>query len=223
MPTSHHRQLNELIEIIVLVDPRSVLDVGVGFGKFGVLAREYLELWDGRERYDVWERRIDGIEGCEGYITDLHRFVYDHVYVGDALQLVDELECRYDLVLLIDVLEHFEREAGMALLEKLLSRGRSVLLSTPIEMPDQESSFGNVYETHRYEWQPADFEAFSPRLEAPNPESHIVLLGEDVERVRLHLDLARTKRLRERHPLLRPILKPRRRRLKRRLRAIERP
>ena len=32
-------------------NPSSVLDIGTGFGKYGLLCREYLELWDGRENY----------------------------------------------------------------------------------------------------------------------------------------------------------------------------
>jgi hypothetical protein len=54
MPTSHPYQLNEIIDLAMKVDPKSVLDVGVGFGKYGVLLREYLELWDGRDRYRDW-------------------------------------------------------------------------------------------------------------------------------------------------------------------------
>ncbi len=43
MPTSHLYQISDILEIISLIRPRSVLDVGVGFGKYGLLAREYLE------------------------------------------------------------------------------------------------------------------------------------------------------------------------------------
>jgi hypothetical protein len=42
MPTSHPHQLNQIVELIMLTDPHSLLDVGIGFGKYGVLAREYL-------------------------------------------------------------------------------------------------------------------------------------------------------------------------------------
>ncbi|MBA7677027.1 hypothetical protein ES703_85275 [subsurface metagenome] len=39
MPTSYYSQLNEIMELIVLTDPKSILDVGVGFGKYGFLSR----------------------------------------------------------------------------------------------------------------------------------------------------------------------------------------
>ena len=62
MPTSHHSQINQIMQFVVLTDPKSLLDIGVGFGKYGFLAREFLELWDGREEIGNWTRRIDGIE-----------------------------------------------------------------------------------------------------------------------------------------------------------------
>ena len=46
--------------------PKSVLDVGIGFGKYGMLFREYLDIWDMEcvADYDpaAWKTRIDGIE-----------------------------------------------------------------------------------------------------------------------------------------------------------------
>jgi len=41
MPSSHLLQLNEIMQLIFLTKPQSLLDIGVGFGKYGVLAQEY--------------------------------------------------------------------------------------------------------------------------------------------------------------------------------------
>ena len=62
MPSSHHNQVSKILDIIINLNPQSVLDVGVGFGKYGFLCREYLELWDGREEYKKFLRRVDGIQ-----------------------------------------------------------------------------------------------------------------------------------------------------------------
>ena len=53
--------------IINALQPRSILDVGCGFGKYGMLLREYLDVW--HERYDKerWQVRIVGIEAFEQY------------------------------------------------------------------------------------------------------------------------------------------------------------
>ena len=54
----------------------------------------------------------------------------------------------YDLVLLLDVLEHFDKEEGRFLLDDLLSKNTGILISTPKHPSAQKDAFGNIYETH---------------------------------------------------------------------------
>lgn len=145
------------MDLITIMDPHSVLDIGTGFGKYGILCREYLELWDGRQQYSDFKRRIDGVEAYGPYITPLHRYVYDNLYVQDVQELVDNLDYNYDLVLLIDVLEHFSKKDGERLLRKLLSKHKGVLISTPKDPGDQRDAFGNTYEVHKSRWTKMDF------------------------------------------------------------------
>ena len=88
MPGSNYHQLDAVVGVMVKLKPRRVFDVGVGFGKYGVLAREYLDLWEGEEKgkdaYRNFETIVDGIEVYKEYLTPLHDFVYNHVYAGDA-------------------------------------------------------------------------------------------------------------------------------------------
>jgi hypothetical protein len=179
MPSSHLLQLNEIMQLIFFSKPNSLLDVGVGFGKYGVLSREYLELWDGRGKYGEWTKRIDGIEIFEKYLTPLHDYVYDHIYIGNALDIVPTLDFRYDLILLIDVLEHFSYDEGVKLLGACFQKSRNVLLSTPKEVSSQEDAFGNPYETHRSQWQPRHFEKFDKYFYVPNLKSFIYFIGKD--------------------------------------------
>jgi hypothetical protein len=79
------------MDLIVNLNPASLLDIGIGFGKYGALCREYLELWDGRQNYSQFLRRINGVEAFENYVTPLHNFVYNHVYVKDILQIIGGL------------------------------------------------------------------------------------------------------------------------------------
>ena len=60
-----------------------------------------LELWDGRQQYSDFKRRIDGVEAFSPYITPLHNYVYDNLYVEDMRELVAKLDYSYDLVLLM--------------------------------------------------------------------------------------------------------------------------
>jgi hypothetical protein len=177
MPTSQHHQIPKILDLIIAANPKSILDIGVGFGKFGVLAREYLELWDGREEYRHFLRRIDGIEAFKEYLTPLHDFIYNQVFVGDAAEIVPTLKTRYELVLFIDVLEHFEKSEGTKLLKMLLKKHRGVIVSVPRDIGDQGEVFGNVHEEHKAEWSKSDFKKLSPTLFLPDEMSTIVYLG----------------------------------------------
>lgn len=183
MPTSHMHQLNEIVETIVLVNPQTILDIGVGFGKYGVLAREFLELRDGRDQYHDWQRQIDGIEIFADYLTPLHEFVYDQVYLGNAADVLPTLTTTYDLILLIDVLEHFPQQEGTAVLQACLQQGHHVLVSTPGWFFPQADAFNNPYEQHRSFWTKADLACFSPHCFIPNDVSLICLIGPQSKRV----------------------------------------
>jgi hypothetical protein len=179
MPTSQHLQINEIIDLVVAADPSKVLDIGVGFGKYGFLTREYLELWDGRDIYGSWTRIIDGIEACEKYITPVHKFIYDEIFIGNALEVLPTLKKEYDLILLIDVFEHFDYDDGLKLLEECLKRSKNILISVPKHMTHQGDVFDNEYEAHLFQWEKSHFKRFPEKIILPNVGgSLIVFLGE---------------------------------------------
>jgi hypothetical protein len=188
VPSSHAGQVNEILELIIESNPQTLLDVGVGLGKYGFLAREYLELWGhghssawrGREG---WRRRIDGIEAHGQYLTPVHSYIYDQVHVGNALEVLPRLKEKYDLLLLIDVLEHFERDDGIRLLSHCRESARNIIISTPKDIGDQHESWGNPFETHRHQWTRSEL-ADDDTLFVPNPESLICYLGASDSRFR---------------------------------------
>lgn len=154
-----------------------MLDLGHGFGKYCVLCRKYLELWDHREDYKNWVRTIDAIEAFEDYITVLHKFIYDSIFIGDAYNLIESLE-RYDLTLLIDVLEHFEKDKGRLFISKCLNKADSVLISTPKHFIAQEVDFfGNEYEHHKSLWTKAELKELGYNYFVPTKESYVILIS----------------------------------------------
>lgn len=204
MPTSPFYQLNQIVEAIMVSDPKAMLDVGVGFGKYGVLAREYLEFWRRHDDYAAQTVRIDGVEAHGEYLTPVHDFVYSNVYRGDARDLVPTLPDDYDLTLAIDVLEHFPEADAKRLLDQLVTKSRNVLISVPRDIRCQGARFGNSYETHRYQWVLSDFDKYREKTRLRNHISHIFFIGPDAERVAVALRssarLAIKERLRERLP-----------------------
>ncbi len=147
--------------------PRSILDVGVGFGKWGVVAREYLEAWQGHYRREEWQVRIEGIEIFEAYRNPVWNAVYDHVYIGDALELVGTVG-HFDVALICDVIEHMDKPTGLQLLHRLLDSCDTVILTTPLSFWPQQEENGNQHEKHVSLWQPEDFQEF---------DGHLVELG----------------------------------------------
>ena len=208
MPSSHPHQLNEIAEMIMLAKPASMLDVGIGFGKYGFLAREYLEVWDGQHRGGKWRHRIDGIEAYKEYILDHHKAIYDHIYFGDALEILPTLEMQYDLLLASDILEHFDRDRGMKFLIACLARARNVIVSTPFASGKQLVESDNPFETHRSEWGWKDFAGFHNKFRVANDVSLIVFIGEDAAKIHSRLRYVRlTSRLRRCFPGLGSLVK----------------
>src|SRR6266436_3092984 len=99
--------------------PQRLLDVGAGWGKFGVLAREYAE-----------PATVDAIDANPPRYP-----VYDRTFIGDIRELGRVLPVDaepYDLALLIDVIEHLTKEEGWRLLDDLTVRAKRILLTTPL-------------------------------------------------------------------------------------------
>lgn len=165
MPSSRPNTIPTVIHLLRQLKPQSILDVGVGFGKWGHLFREYTDILEAEQdpaRYQRanWRVRIDGIEGHAAYLTEMHRFLYDEIHVGNASVLMKSLP-NYDLIFLGDIIEHFEKEAGLELLCDGRARAnKAVIVSTPKFETEQEALCGNELERHRSLWSTEDFRQF---------------------------------------------------------------
>ena len=149
MPFSQSGQISTIIQAIENIKPSRILDVGVGMGQYGYLCRmnlEHLNLFeiDGsqaqlRDR-SQWQIVIDGIEGFAAYLTPVHDYVYNQIMIGEALTVLRHLpDQAYELVIAIDILEHFEKEQGQLFLAELQRvTSKTVLISTPKDFIEQE-------------------------------------------------------------------------------------
>lgn len=161
MGTSNWQNISYNIELIRKLDPVSILDVGVGFGRWGILFREFLEIWDGGRYNGKWQRVIDGIEIYPGYIKDYHRYFYDDIFIENAIEHLEKTEKHYDLINFGDVIEHFTKDEGTTLIELALQKGKYVLINIPIgKYWPQEGTDENPYEAHKSIWHNNDFTKF---------------------------------------------------------------
>jgi len=156
MPTSEHHNIAPILTIFQTLAPRSVLDVGCGFGKYGMLLREYLDISEQRIKKTDWRVRIDGVDAFEDYRNPIWDFVYDRVHVGDIQQVLPTLG-RYDAILVADMIEHLEKDAAAKLVQLLHQQCETLVISTPKEFYAQPSTNGNDFEIHRCLWTDADY------------------------------------------------------------------
>lgn len=164
MPTSNYGHLLPVLGLASDINPQSILEVGLGFGKYGFLLREILDLNPDEEKgYKDWQKRFDGIEIFEKYITPAHRYLYNNIYIGDAVDILDDLDCTYDMLLSVDVLEHFTKKRGIEFIEKSRRRAKTVVLATPYGYYHQEECWNNPHEAHYSAWTHSDFKALGAK------------------------------------------------------------
>jgi len=156
MGTSNWQQIPFCVEALMKIAPSRVLDVGVGFGRWGMITREFCDVWFGRIFRDKWQVRLEGIEAFPKSISDYHREFYDNIHLGDAADILPRLPGRWSVTIYGDVLEHFPREKAIELLSESLDRSDYVLVNIPIGEYPQGEAYGNAYERHLSTWTVAD-------------------------------------------------------------------
>ena len=146
MPTSYPQNIPSIIEACEALQPKKVLDIGPGYGKYGVIVNEYTRA------------KVDALEIFEPYIKDFGlKGKYNKVILGNGL---DFDVTGYDLVLLIDVIEHWEKDAAKAFLRRAVAAGARVLISTPRAHIPQDAVNGNEWERHVSLWNSPDLDEF---------------------------------------------------------------
>jgi SAM-dependent methyltransferase len=162
MPTSPYVHIQTFVNYLLETNPTSILDIGLGNGKLGFVARDLLDVMIG-ERYRKEDRRIriDGIEIFGDYIQNLQREIYDHIFIGDAYDLLPTLG-DYDMIFIGDVLEHFEKPKAWRFLDRCMEKTKAhVIINIPLgEAWEQPEIYGNPYEKHRSIWMWPDLQPF---------------------------------------------------------------
>lgn len=170
MPSSYPENIPHIVHLVAKYKPKTVMDIGVGRGKYAFLLREYFH----KDVQGDWKPidKIDGLEIFPEYVTEIHKLLYDNIFIGNALEF-DFGD--YDMFLIIDVLEHWPKEEAYRIMDKLTAKGK-VVISTPTNIGCQGAAHGNVWETHVTQWLPRDFEGRYRILEDWSNESSFIYL-----------------------------------------------
>lgn len=161
MPTSHHSYISRVIEEVRKQKPTSILDIGVGFGKWGHLFREYLDVMKGRVFKKDWQLKLEGVEIFKPYIMGHQKYIYDKIHIGDIVDIIDNLGS-YDLIFGSDFLEHLPKEKGLELLPKLRAHTDKLILVVPTGtawLNSQGEMYGNKFEAHVSAWEKSELSA----------------------------------------------------------------
>lgn len=128
---------------------RSVLDIGPGMGKYGRMARAICP-----------DTRLRAVEPTRAYVRDFDlASVYDEITIGTHERLFREVDARWDVAILGDVIEHMRKSDGIDLLNFLYYRCFRIVVVWPHKWR-QGSSGGVVEEAHISHWSEKDFESF---------------------------------------------------------------
>jgi hypothetical protein len=163
MPYSNWNQIPAIMHEVCRLQPQNVVDLGIGYGKYGTLLREVLDGMHGRCRVEQWQHRIIGFEAFEAYRNPCWG-AYDVVHICDFASPEYHPVTGSDLVLMIDSLEHLEPEQGREFLARLVKENKHVIVSVPIQHMPQGAVYGNDYETHRTHHTGKEFDGYSPKV-----------------------------------------------------------
>jgi 2-polyprenyl-3-methyl-5-hydroxy-6-metoxy-1,4-benzoquinol methylase len=138
-----------------------ILDVGCGFGKWGFLIRDSFDvmIFQNFNKED-WKIDITAIEPFPKCITPIQEQIYNRIIKEDLFDCIDDLG-KFDLVIFGDVIEHFEKEKGYEVLEKLFEHADNIIVSTPNGFLPQGAWAENEKEIHKSGWVLEDFERYN--------------------------------------------------------------
>ncbi len=191
MPFSQSTQISTIVKHAEDLKPLSILDLGAGMGQYGFLLRMNLEAENlfevngaqGQLRArEGWNIRIDGVEGCAGYMTPVHAYAYNSMTNANVLDVLPKIASgSYDLVMAVDILEHLTTEDGLVFLGHCARIAkRAALVSTPKDFHAQEVE-ANPYENHRSLWTAEQLAASGFTHVLPNEESWIAVFARTPE------------------------------------------
>lgn len=139
MPNSHPENKPWLINEIIKINPKTVLDVGAGKGDYLNLIRTNIGKSVQVDAVEVWQPYVDFY---------FYKNRYDNVIVDDVRNLSN---FNYDIVIFGDVLEHMKEKDAIDVWNKASKQARYGIISIPIIHSPQHDINGNPYEIHQEE------------------------------------------------------------------------
>lgn len=127
--------------IVDEVKPHRIFDVGCGIGLYGATTRVL-------HREKSKDINFIGLDGFLPYLVQTTAREYYHTLIWARIEdvIAGIIKVKADLTICMDVIEHFEKFAAIALLRTLPGK---VIVSTPMFELKQGEVAGNKMEEHR--------------------------------------------------------------------------
>lgn len=152
MPIGSFAILPHIMLVAQQKQPKTILDVGMGYGIYGPAFRQWLDM--GVKPYKTY---ISGIEGFAAYRSAAWD-EYDNIVIQPIQDFDTEL--KFDLIVFSDVIEHMDKLEGAHVVSKLksfLNPGGILFIGTPAIWLAQTDVHGNELERHKSLWYIEDF------------------------------------------------------------------
>lgn len=147
----------------------TVLDLGIEDGLTGQQLRAEFGSSICLVGVDAWEPCVKEAPDC-----------YDSLVCGDAIEFLRTLENQsVDLIVAAELIEHYDRDEGLELLNECDRVARWTLITTPNGFMKQGKIKDNPYQVHRSGWTMRDFE-YAYMLEVNSEHDLICAMLESV-------------------------------------------
>jgi SAM-dependent methyltransferase len=152
-------------QVFKIAQPKRVLDIGCGAGKYAHMARASNPAM-----------QIVGYEPESSYVERFNlRKVYDELRVASGEDLMHSPFEHFDLCIFGDSLEHFRKSVGADLVHFLLYRTKFIMIMCPIEY--LQDPFEGVHtEAHISSWMPREFATYTDLLYLHDESAWLSLL-----------------------------------------------
>lgn len=138
MPSSDINMISRVVRIVDRINPVSILDVGIGTGRYGFLFRECFDWNIGNLDPKSWKLQLYGVEIDQSYVTPIHEYLYTKIYLCDWLYC--DIQRKFDLVFMGDVLEHWPEGQW----QQALMKAREISKFTLVVAPNWKGSINQT-------------------------------------------------------------------------------
>jgi 2-polyprenyl-3-methyl-5-hydroxy-6-metoxy-1,4-benzoquinol methylase len=176
MLTSFASNIGPILGAVVGTGTNKILDVGCGPGKYGLLIREAIasvRSEAGELSPDLSNLKIDAIESGDYFFKNYPlEEIYGIIYKKDLFEIDPFIYNQYQLMLLIDVIEHHSKEKIHEFFSKINTR---VLISTPKQTVMYTHRHYDI-DVHVSQWGPEDFKQYNV-VDYSTPDSWIYIIN----------------------------------------------